>query len=499
MRKGIVYVLVLILLFSTNLKAFSLEDEDIYEGIYIDNKLKDKIIVFIGSDKCYVDGFFDRIDISNSSVTPIVIDGRTLLPVRFFVENFGGNIKWDGSNKRIDISINNSELTMYIGNNKVILNNTEREIDVPPQLINNRTYLPLRFFVEELLKKDILYYNGLVSVSDKNCNLSEVEDKELMDRLIRDLNQKLGNTAGNIRQWGIVAEDNDGTIFYVEQNRLQRQDKLYRMDANGGNKKLLLTSEIIYGLNLVGDWIYFLKDFGDKNFHQSYAIYKIKKDGTNLTKVTNKVNEEARYMLVVDDWIYFDDWNNDNHTRTLKRINLDGSNETMISNENSAWSFCVEGNNLYFACTYNQKPYVWTDLNGSKEINPLLPKLFAIDTPFTHNGVVYYVHESPRFVYNIMGYDLKTMTKNAILEGLEDVPEFNIYEDRIYYSQGLKLYSVKLDGTDNQFIREFTIDNSAIDGCIGNVFVTKNKVAVEVLQWWTRDSQADIRLVFMNK
>ena len=45
-----------------------------------------------------------------------------------------------------------------------------------------------------------------------------------MDRLIRDLNQKLGNTAGNIRQWGIVAEDNDGTIFYVEQNRLKRQD-----------------------------------------------------------------------------------------------------------------------------------------------------------------------------------------------------------------------------------------------------------------------------------
>jgi len=329
MKKSIAYVLVLILLLSTNLKVFSLDDE----GIYVDDKLKSKIIVLIGSDKCYVDGFFDRIDISNSSVTPIVIEGRTLLPVRFFVENFGGNIKWDGNNKRIDISINNSELTMYIGNNKVILNNTEREIDVPPQLINNRTYLPLRFFVEELLKKDILYYNGLVSVSDKNSNLSEVEDKELMDRLIRDLSQKLGNTAANIRQWGIVAEDNDGTIFYVEQNRLQRQDKLYRMDANGGNKKLLLTSEIIYGLNLVGDWIYFLKDFGDKNFHQSYAIYKIKKDGTNLTKITNKANEEARYMLVVDDWIYFDDWNNDNHTRTLKRINLDGSNETMISND----------------------------------------------------------------------------------------------------------------------------------------------------------------------
>ena len=293
------------------------------------------------------------------------------MPVRFFVENFGGNIKWDGSNKRIDISINYSELTMYIGNNKVILNNTEREIDVPPQLINNRTYLPLRFFVEELLKKDILYYNGLVSVSDKNCNLSEVEDKELMDRLIRDLNQKLGNTAGNIRQWGIVAEDNDGTIFYVERNRLKRQDKLYRMDVNGGNKKLLLTSEIIYDLNLVGDWIYFLKDFGDKKIHHSYAIYKIKKDGTNLTKVTNKVNEEARYMLVVDDWIYFDDWNNDNYTRTLKRIDLDGSNETMINNEQSLWAFCVEGNNLYFASTYNQKPFIWTDLNGSKERNPL--------------------------------------------------------------------------------------------------------------------------------
>ena len=43
--------------FQYKFKSFSLEDEDIYEGIYIDNKLKDKIIVFIGSDKCYVDGF----------------------------------------------------------------------------------------------------------------------------------------------------------------------------------------------------------------------------------------------------------------------------------------------------------------------------------------------------------------------------------------------------------------------------------------------------------
>ena len=150
------------------------------------------------------------------------------------------------------------------------------------------------------------------------------------------------------------------------------------MDVNGGNKKLLLTSEIIYDLNLVGDWIYFLKDFGDKKIHHSYDIYKIKKDGTNLTKVTNKVNEEARYMLVVDDWIYFDDWNNDNYTRTLKRIDLDGSNETMINNEQSLWAFCVEGNNLYFASTYNQKPYIWTDLNGSKERNPLLPKLLLL-------------------------------------------------------------------------------------------------------------------------
>jgi len=493
MKKGIVFLLVLILLLCVNLNAFSSDNQ----GFYVDAKLKNKIIVLINSDKCYVDGFFDKIDISNSSVTPVIVEGRTLLPVRFFVENFGGNVEWDGSSKKIHISIDNNELTMYVGNNRVYLNNTEREIDVPPQIISDRTYLPLRFLAEEVLSKDILYYKGLVSVSDKNSNLSEIEDIELLDRLILDLNQKLGNTAGNIRQWGVVAEDNDGTIFYVEQNRIKMQDRLYRMDANGNNKKLLLTSEIIYGLNLVGDWIYFLKDFGDKQFHQSYAIYRIKKNGTNLEKVTNKLKEEARYMLVVDNWIYFDDWNDND--RVLKRIDLDGKNEIKISNEASPWSFCVEGNNLYFASTYNNRPYVWTDLNGSKEINPLLPKLFSVDTPLTHNGVVYYVHESPRFVFNIMAYDLRTMTKNVVLGGLEEASEFNIYEDRIYYSQGLKLYSVKLDGTDNKLIREFSADKSAIDSAIGGIYVTKSKIAVEVSHWPSRHSNPNMQLIFINK
>jgi hypothetical protein len=35
---------------------------------------------------------------------PLLIEGHTLIPVRFVSEAFGYNVKWDAANKQIDIT-----------------------------------------------------------------------------------------------------------------------------------------------------------------------------------------------------------------------------------------------------------------------------------------------------------------------------------------------------------------------------------------------------------
>lgn len=56
------------------------------------------IIATIGSTKMYIDGEERTMD-----VAPIIIDGRTLVPVRFVAEAFDCDVDWDGDNNAVYI------------------------------------------------------------------------------------------------------------------------------------------------------------------------------------------------------------------------------------------------------------------------------------------------------------------------------------------------------------------------------------------------------------
>jgi hypothetical protein len=58
----------------------------------------------IGSYKATVDGKVVQIDPDNPKVVPEIINGRTMLPLRFVTENLGCDVKWDGGTKTITIT-----------------------------------------------------------------------------------------------------------------------------------------------------------------------------------------------------------------------------------------------------------------------------------------------------------------------------------------------------------------------------------------------------------
>ena len=116
-----------------------------------------KIVLKVGSPSFTVNEELKTLD-----SPPIIKNNRTLAPIRPIIESIGGNISWDGSERRVDIEIPNvKRISLWIGNNKAkvfdIANNKEFEIQIDstnpsvvPEIINGRTMLPLRFISENL-------------------------------------------------------------------------------------------------------------------------------------------------------------------------------------------------------------------------------------------------------------------------------------------------------------------------------------------------------------
>lgn len=76
----------------------------------------------------------------------IIIDGRTMVPVRGVFEYLGYNVEWD-SNTKTAILTNNEEetvITLTNGENTFTVNDKEITPDVPQQIVNSRFLLPLR-------------------------------------------------------------------------------------------------------------------------------------------------------------------------------------------------------------------------------------------------------------------------------------------------------------------------------------------------------------------
>lgn len=90
-------------------------------------------------------------------VPPQIIDGRTLVPMRAIFEALGAEVEWDGETQTI--TARDKKMTtvkMVIGEKNIYTNLQSVELDVPPMIIEERTLVPVRA-VSESLDCDVLW------------------------------------------------------------------------------------------------------------------------------------------------------------------------------------------------------------------------------------------------------------------------------------------------------------------------------------------------------
>lgn len=96
----------------------------------------------------------EQAQINGKSVTmadpPKVIDGRTLVPLRFVGEAFSCDVQWNNTTKTATVKLVNRTIDVPIGKDYAVINGSQTEVQVPAQMINGSTYVPLRFIAESL-------------------------------------------------------------------------------------------------------------------------------------------------------------------------------------------------------------------------------------------------------------------------------------------------------------------------------------------------------------
>ena len=146
------------------------QSNNIGNKINVDNIIKNSIIFKVGSPKALVNGQVKQIDETNASVVPYVDgNGRTLVPVRFIAEQLGWKLSYDDQTKKITLSKPPyATISMYIGLNILSIENEDVYIDSTPIIDKNRTFIPLRAFVETALKMKISYVSSekIIIISD---------------------------------------------------------------------------------------------------------------------------------------------------------------------------------------------------------------------------------------------------------------------------------------------------------------------------------------------
>lgn len=82
-------------------------------------------------------------------VPPIIENDRTLVPLRVIFEALGAGVEWDETTQTVKAERHGTVIALVIGG-KAYINDQPVELDVPAKIVNGRTLIPLRFVSEAM-------------------------------------------------------------------------------------------------------------------------------------------------------------------------------------------------------------------------------------------------------------------------------------------------------------------------------------------------------------
>lgn len=161
-------------------------------------------------------------------VPPQIVEGRTLLPLRAIFEALGLEVGWDNTTRTITGTSEGKEIILKLDSKEAKVNGINKTLDVPAKAINGRTMVPVRFIAESL-EMNVVWNQDSKTVTIEDVNtigLNDVTNKLAL------LNDEKINKAISIGKNGV-----NYVTKYEESN--------FSLDYVGGDADYLIDNALI--------------------------------------------------------------------------------------------------------------------------------------------------------------------------------------------------------------------------------------------------------------
>jgi hypothetical protein len=252
----------------------------------------------------------------------------------------------------------------------------------------------------------------------------------------------VGNTPGNINNFGLVAFDDEWEYFWA--------GTTHQTDYNGGKLCKIkrdgtcfqVISDVIpCYINISDEWIYYIKQKKPGTFKGS--IFKIRKDGKENQII---FQSDCVDMTVVGEWIYFI---NESEGNRIFKVKTDGSGLMKI-NDNECFGLLYENDTLY----YFTKTGEYADTLNKQDVSAHSSPIQLIEGIFDfiiNKGWIYFTTDDALYRLKTDGTDKTCLTDKSIIN-------FNVLNDYIIISCvevlsddindiSVEFYKMNLDGS----------------------------------------------------
>lgn len=287
-------------------------------------------ILEIGSPTMMFNGKTEEID-PEFKTAPVLIKGTTLLPIRIIIEKLGGTLKWDEVENIIDIKYKSKRITLQIGNKTARVDNEEKMLDVEAVILNNRTMIPLRFVAESLGCKVYWHGDNKISLSTNalkdtfSSDRFSTEDLSIYDAVLKK-QIRLGMAKEEIdKLFGIQPEmDFLGKYNYEGLEVYYRDGIAAGLMVSSGNN-LSTRFSTVRNVNLLTSKKYVQQKYGasvekDSEDSDRYATYIFRKEDQSGDGTLAKLESSPLSQDPVKDRYYISFLFNENKQKTVSYL-----------------------------------------------------------------------------------------------------------------------------------------------------------------------------------
>ncbi len=242
---------------------------------------------------------------------------------------------------------------------------------------------------------------------------------------------------------------------------------IYKIRTDG-SERLQLNDVFSYDVQVVDDWIYYIRCDAKGEEILNFPTGKICRMRTDGSAITQLNDEEVFTIKVADGWIYFINYKpSDNNYSDIYKMRPDGTDRTMLSADDT-WDFEIAGDWVYYTnvshkvsndgrgyIDYNHIYKMRTDGTGCSKLNSDNSETICVADDY-----IYYVKCEDNFYSthaNLGGGNIYVMrTDGTERKKLNDDTSYaiQVVGDWIYYYNGDddKRYKIRTDGSDRQLV-----------------------------------------------